>query len=93
MNFKKGHENVSKYIALHCLIFVLTWGGGGPGGRNLCILCEGWREHLIQLPKRLVTETCRSLHFWLAAEVRWDNSSAVLELAFVLVTEERALSS
>lgn len=78
-SFKRGHENVSKYIALHYLISPVFTGWGG--GRNLCILCKGWREHLIQLPDLLVMETCCSLRFWLAAEVRRDNSSTVLGLA------------
>lgn len=78
MNFKRLDENVSKYIALRCLISAAF-----TGGRNLCVLCKRWRQHLLQLPNPLVTETCRSLHFWLAAEVRKDNSSTVLGLVLL----------
>ena len=71
---------MSKYIVLYCLISAVR----RRGKRNLCILCKGTP----QLPNLLITETYRSLHFWLAAEVRRDNSStAGVSIALVLRRE------
>lgn len=74
---------MSRYLTLPCLISAVFMEWEGREKKESVHSLQGMEGTVIQLPNLLLTRTCRSLHFWLAAEVRRDNSSTELGLALL----------